>query len=48
MSRESLELADERVRIPVDSRADSLNVVTAAAIALHALQKKVTATFFRE
>ena len=40
MGRESLELADERVRIPVDPRADSLNVVTAAAIALHALQKK--------
>src|SRR5262245_44265168 len=40
MSHESLELADERVRIPVDPRADSLNVVTAAAIALHALQKR--------
>jgi tRNA G18 (ribose-2'-O)-methylase SpoU len=26
-----------KVRIPVDVRADSLNVVVAAAIALHAL-----------
>jgi tRNA G18 (ribose-2'-O)-methylase SpoU len=38
MSAESLELADVKVRIPVDPRADSLNVVTAAAIALHALR----------
>jgi tRNA G18 (ribose-2'-O)-methylase SpoU len=30
-------LADARVRIPIDPRADSLNVVTAAAIALYAL-----------
>jgi tRNA G18 (ribose-2'-O)-methylase SpoU len=37
MSRESMALADARVRIPIDPRADSLNVVTAAAIALHAL-----------
>jgi tRNA G18 (ribose-2'-O)-methylase SpoU len=27
-----------KVRIPVDVRADSLNVVVAAAIALHALR----------
>jgi len=33
----SLALADARVRIPIDPHADSLNVVTAAAIALHAL-----------
>ena len=38
MSRESLALADVRLRIPVDPRADSLNVVVAAAIALHALR----------
>jgi tRNA G18 (ribose-2'-O)-methylase SpoU len=38
MSRDSLALADDRVRIPIDPRADSLNVVTAAAIALHALR----------
>lgn len=38
MRPESLERADVRVRIPVDPRADSLNVVTAAAIALYALQ----------
>jgi tRNA G18 (ribose-2'-O)-methylase SpoU len=38
MSPESLALADARVRIPVDPLADSLNVVTAAAIALHALR----------
>lgn len=37
MRRESLALADVKVRIPIDPRADSLNVVTAAAIALHAL-----------
>jgi tRNA G18 (ribose-2'-O)-methylase SpoU len=37
MRRESLALADVKVRISIDPRADSLNVVTAAAIALHAL-----------
>jgi tRNA G18 (ribose-2'-O)-methylase SpoU len=37
LSRESMALADARVRIPIDPRADSLNVVTAAAIALYAL-----------
>jgi tRNA G18 (ribose-2'-O)-methylase SpoU len=37
MRRESLACADVKVRIAVDPRADSLNVVTAAAIALHAL-----------
>jgi len=41
LSHESLALADARVRIPIDSRADSLNVVTAAAIALHALRTRV-------
>jgi len=40
LGRESLALADTKVRIPVDPRADSLNVVTAAAIALHALPRK--------
>jgi len=34
----TLALADARVRIPMDPDADSLNVVVAAAIALHALQ----------
>jgi tRNA G18 (ribose-2'-O)-methylase SpoU len=38
MSAESLALADVAVRIPVDPRADSLNVVTAAAIALERLR----------
>ena len=38
MAPESLALADVKLRIPVDPRADSLNVVTAAAIALHALR----------
>jgi len=33
-----LDYADVRVRIPMDVRADSLNVVVAAAIALHALR----------
>ena len=35
MRAESLARADVRVRIPIDPRADSLNVVTAAAIALY-------------
>jgi tRNA G18 (ribose-2'-O)-methylase SpoU len=34
----ALRYADMTVRIPVDARADSLNVVVAAAIALHALR----------
>jgi tRNA G18 (ribose-2'-O)-methylase SpoU len=34
----ALRYADVKVRIPVDVRADSLNVVVAAAIALHALR----------
>jgi tRNA G18 (ribose-2'-O)-methylase SpoU len=33
----TMNLADVRVRIPIDPRADSLNVVVAAAIALHSL-----------
>jgi tRNA G18 (ribose-2'-O)-methylase SpoU len=37
MSVDSLARADVRLRIPIDPRADSLNVVTAAAIALYAL-----------
>ena len=39
MSEASLARADARVRIPLDPRADSLNVVTAAAIALFALTR---------
>jgi len=34
----TMALADIRARIPVDARADSLNVVVAAAIALHVLR----------
>jgi tRNA G18 (ribose-2'-O)-methylase SpoU len=34
----TMRYADVRVRIPIDSRADSLNVVVAAGIALHALK----------
>jgi tRNA G18 (ribose-2'-O)-methylase SpoU len=37
LGSESMARADAKVRIAVDPRADSLNVVTAAAIALHAL-----------
>jgi tRNA G18 (ribose-2'-O)-methylase SpoU len=36
----TMRYADARVRIPVDARADSLNVVVAAAIALRALREK--------
>jgi tRNA G18 (ribose-2'-O)-methylase SpoU len=42
MTGASLAHADVRVRIPVDPRADSLNVVNAAAIALYALRPAVT------
>jgi tRNA G18 (ribose-2'-O)-methylase SpoU len=42
MSAASLAGADARVRIPVDPRADSLNVVSAAAIALYALTPRIT------
>jgi tRNA G18 (ribose-2'-O)-methylase SpoU len=35
----TMDLADIRARIPIDPRADSLNVVVAAAIALHAFRK---------
>ena len=45
LGRESLALADARVRIPIDPRADSLNVVTAAALALHALRKRGQSPF---
>jgi tRNA G18 (ribose-2'-O)-methylase SpoU len=41
MRPESLARADVRLRIPIDPRADSLNVVTAAAIALYALAPRV-------
>jgi tRNA G18 (ribose-2'-O)-methylase SpoU len=34
----TMNLADIRARIPIEPRADSLNVVVAAAIALHALR----------
>ena len=45
MGRESLACTDVKVRIPIDPRADSLNVVTAAAIALHALGKRGQSPF---
>jgi tRNA G18 (ribose-2'-O)-methylase SpoU len=38
----TLASADLRVRIPVDPRADSLNVVAAAAVALYALRRRPT------
>jgi len=39
LSPQALAAAELRVRIPIDPRVDSLNVVTAAAIALHALSR---------
>jgi tRNA G18 (ribose-2'-O)-methylase SpoU len=42
LTNETLAFADLRVRIPVAARADSLNVVVAAAIALHALAPRLT------
>jgi tRNA G18 (ribose-2'-O)-methylase SpoU len=41
LQAESMRYADIRVRIPIDPRADSLNVVVAAAIALNALRATV-------
>ena len=38
LARATLGLADVRARIPMDAAADSLNVVVAAAIALHTLR----------
>ena len=38
LSADSLRRADVQVRIPIDPRADSLNAVVAAAIALHRLR----------
>jgi tRNA G18 (ribose-2'-O)-methylase SpoU len=42
LREDSLSAADVHVRIPVDPRADSLNVVSAAAIALYALAPRLT------
>jgi tRNA G18 (ribose-2'-O)-methylase SpoU len=39
LSPESLVLADRRVRIPIAAAVDSLNVVVAAGIALHAVTR---------
>jgi len=39
LSGDTLTAAGDRVRIDIDPRADSLNVVVAAAIALHALRR---------
>jgi tRNA G18 (ribose-2'-O)-methylase SpoU len=47
LSEATLAAADVRVRIPVHPRADSLNVVTAAAIALHALVPNSAETYRR-
>lgn len=38
LTADTMDLADVRARILIDPRADSLNVVVAAAIALHALR----------
>ena len=38
LSPDALDAADARIRIPIDTRADSLNVTVAAGIALHALR----------
>ncbi len=38
LSADALAAADARIRIPIDPRADSLNVTVAAGIALHALR----------
>ena len=40
LSAVALAESDLRVRIPIDARADSLNVVAAASIALHALRAR--------
>jgi tRNA G18 (ribose-2'-O)-methylase SpoU len=48
LSRASMARADVRVRIPIEPRSDSLNVVTAAAVALYELRKKVRVTYFDE
>jgi tRNA G18 (ribose-2'-O)-methylase SpoU len=37
---ESMHYADARLRIPIDARADSLNIVVAAALALNALRPR--------
>ena len=42
LDADTLAAADARVRIPVDPRADSLNVVTAAGIALYELARRLT------
>lgn len=42
LSGESMQLADVLLRIPIDPRADSLNVVVAAAIVLQHLAGQVT------
>jgi tRNA G18 (ribose-2'-O)-methylase SpoU len=43
LSRDALERADFRVRIPMANEVDSINVATATAIALHALSQGLTA-----
>jgi tRNA G18 (ribose-2'-O)-methylase SpoU len=40
LEAETIALADVAVRIPIDRAVDSLNVVVAAGIALHAIRKE--------
>ena len=40
MSREALDRADVRVRIPIAEAVDSVNVAVAAAIALYEIQQR--------
>jgi tRNA G18 (ribose-2'-O)-methylase SpoU len=40
LQSESMRYADARLRIPIDPRADSLNIVVAAAMALNALRPR--------
>ena len=40
LQAESMRYADARLRIPIDPRADSLNIVVAAALALNALRPR--------
>jgi tRNA G18 (ribose-2'-O)-methylase SpoU len=42
LSTEALQAADLRVKIPMASGVDSLNVATAAAVAFHAVAPSVT------
>jgi tRNA G18 (ribose-2'-O)-methylase SpoU len=41
LSESAMDVADERVRIAMRAGVDSLNVATAAAIALHACRRRL-------